>query len=93
MTKLFVSNIAFAAVESDLREFFSEAGYPPSSLKLILDRQTGQSKGYAFVEVQNGPGAIASLHARQFMGLRLRVQEAISGESGPRRYQRTHAAR
>jgi len=51
--KLYVGNLPFSATEDTLHEFFSQAGVNPSGVNLIRDRFTGQSRGFAFVEIAN----------------------------------------
>jgi RNA recognition motif-containing protein len=50
--KLYVGNLAYATTESDLRTLFAQAG-SVTSCELIKDRDTGQSKGFAFVTMSN----------------------------------------
>lgn len=50
--KLFVGNLSYSTTEDDLRELFTEAG-TIDSVDLIKDRNTGQSKGFAFVEMSS----------------------------------------
>ena len=49
-TKLFVGNLSFQTSENDLRELFAQAG-TVASVSLITERDTGRSKGFAFVEM------------------------------------------
>jgi len=51
-TKIYVGNLSYETTEDDLRTLFAEAG-TVSSVALIKDRDTGQSKGFAFVEMSN----------------------------------------
>jgi cold-inducible RNA-binding protein len=51
-TKLYVGNLSYDTTEEDLRTLFSQAG-TVSSVALIKDRDTGRSKGFAFVEMSN----------------------------------------
>ena len=53
MKKLYVGNLPFSATEDTLGEFFSQSGVNPSAVNLIRDRFTGQSRGFAFVEINN----------------------------------------
>jgi RNA recognition motif-containing protein len=46
--KLFVASLARDTTEQDLREFFE--GYKPGDIRIILDRETGQSRGFGFIE-------------------------------------------
>lgn len=54
--KLFVGNLSFETRESDLEQLFSEQG-KVLSVKLIMDRDTGRSKGFAFIEMGTGDEA------------------------------------
>lgn len=51
-TKIYVGNLSYETTEDDLRTLFTEAG-TVSSVALIKDRDTGQSKGFAFIEMSN----------------------------------------
>src|SRR5512138_63433 len=51
-TKLYVGNLSYSTTEDELRDLFSQAG-TVASVALIKDRDTGQSKGFAFVEMSN----------------------------------------
>src|SRR5574340_958129 len=87
--KLYVGNLPHAMTEEQLNTLFSEAGYV-SSAKIITDRQTGQPRGFAFVEMETkleGQKAISMLNGRQVEGRVLAVNEArpqARGGSGPR---------
>ncbi len=51
-TKIYVGNLSFATTEDELKELFAQAG-TVASVALIKDRDTGQSKGFAFIEMAN----------------------------------------
>ena len=51
-TKIYVGNLSYETTEEDLRSLFAQAG-TVASVALIKDRDTGQSKGFAFVEMSN----------------------------------------
>ena len=59
-TTLFVSNFPFATTENDLRAAF-EALCPITGIRIITDRQTGRSRGFAFVEVTEPAGADSAI--------------------------------
>jgi RNA recognition motif-containing protein len=62
-----------------LHEFFSQSGVNPSAVNLIRDRFTGQSRGFAFVEISNdeeADRAVNSLNGQNFGGRNLVVNEA-----------------
>lgn len=74
--KLYVGNLSFETTESDLKELFTRSG-PVESVRIITDRDTGRSKGFGFVEMQeNGDKAIAEVHGKEFNGRALTVNEA-----------------
>lgn len=54
--KLYVGNLSYATTEDELRALFTEVG-PVTSVTLITDRMTGQSKGFGFVEMETNKGA------------------------------------
>ncbi|MDQ6979715.1 MAG: RNA-binding protein [Mariprofundaceae bacterium] len=75
---IYVGNLSFRSSEDDLRDVFSEFG-EVESVKIITDRETGRSRGFAFVEMTNddgGANAIASLNGRDHLGRDLTVNEA-----------------
>jgi cold-inducible RNA-binding protein len=77
--KLYVGNLPFSATEDTLHEFFSQSGVNPSAVNLIRDRFTGQSRGFAFVEISNdeeADRAVNSLNGQNFGGRNLVVNEA-----------------
>lgn len=51
-TKIYVGNLAFSTTEEQLRTLFAQAG-AVTAVDLIKDRQTGESKGFAFVQMSN----------------------------------------
>ncbi len=85
--KLYVGNLPFSATEDELRDLFAQHG-EVHSVSLISDRETGQPRGFAFVEMddEGADAAIAALEQTQFGGRALRVNEARPREPrGPRR--------
>src|ERR1700740_3226265 len=77
--KLYIGNLPFSSTEDQLHEWFSQIGVTPSGVNLIRDRFTGQSRGFAFVEVSNDEDAdraINSLNGQNFGGRNLVVNEA-----------------
>lgn len=79
MKKLYVGNLPFSATEDSLQEYFTQAGVNPSAINLIRDRFTGQSRGFAFVEIANdeeADRAVNSLNGQNFSGRNLVVNEA-----------------
>jgi RNA recognition motif-containing protein len=76
--KLYVGNLSYEMTEEQLKELFSEAGNVASA-KIITDRQTGQPRGFGFVEMDTkaeGQKAISMLNGRNVDGRPLAVNEA-----------------
>ena len=76
--KLYVGNLSFDMTEPQLNTLFSEAGYVTSA-KIITDRQTGQPRGFGFVEMETkleGQKAISMLNGKNIDGRTLAVNEA-----------------
>jgi RNA recognition motif-containing protein len=82
--KLYVGNLAFGTTADDLREAFASHGNVTSA-QIVSDRETGRSRGFAFVEMADGAdAAIANLNGAQFQGRTLTVNEAKPREERPR---------
>ena len=78
-TKLYVGNLPYSAKEESLKEHFSSAG-SVASVKIIIDRETGSSKGFGFVEFENADdakAAIDKLSGQELKGRAIVVNEAI----------------
>lgn len=76
--KLYVGNLSYTTTEEGLNAKFSEFG-ALDSVNLIIDRETGRSKGFAFVEMANdeeAKSAIQALDGTEFDGRNIRVSEA-----------------
>lgn len=81
--KLYVGNLPFSATEEELTETFSKVG-SVGSVKIITDRDTGRSKGFAFIEMSSDDlamKAIESLNGQDFGGRSLKISEARPQES------------
>ncbi|MCC5868872.1 MAG: RNA-binding protein [Gammaproteobacteria bacterium] len=75
---IYVGNLPYNATEDELRQAFEAFGQV-SSVKIIMDRDTGRSKGFGFVEMptaSEGSQAIGSLNGSPMNGRPLRVNEA-----------------
>ena len=84
MKKLYVGNISFQTSEDDLREAFSQFG-TVSSAQVVMDRDTGRSRGFAFVEMADGgEQAVEAMNGAQMGGRTLTVNEARPKEERPR---------
>ncbi len=82
--KLYVGNLSFDCNDADLRQLFEQHGNV-SSVQIIMDRDTGRSKGFAFVEMasdQEAQQAIAALNGQSANGRPLTVNEARPKPAG-----------
>ena len=83
---IYVGNLSYNVTEDSLRSMFETFGSVVSA-KLIMDRDTGQSKGFGFVEMENnadGHKAIEGLNEKDNDGRSLRVNVAKPREQGNR---------
>jgi RNA recognition motif-containing protein len=83
--RLYVGNLPFDTDEEQLRTLFSEGGREVTEVKIITDRDTGRSRGFAFVEMasqEHADQAVQALNGMQLGGRALTVNEAR--EQAPR---------
>ena len=92
MTKLYVGNLPFTATEDGVRTLFAAHG-TVEKVSLITDRDTGQPRGFGFVEMSGSDAsrAMQALNGKDFDGRALKVNEAQDkggggGRGGPRRF-------
>jgi len=84
---IYVGNVSYQTDDSRLVELFSEFG-EVASARVINDRETGRSKGFGFVEMNDDTAATAAIEAlneKEVDGRTLRVNEARPREERPRR--------
>src|SRR3954470_719273 len=77
-TRLFVGNLSYQTMENDLQDYFSQAG-AVNSVNLMMDKMTGKSRGFAFIEFANADEAnkaIEEFHNKDFQGRALTVNIA-----------------
>jgi RNA recognition motif-containing protein len=75
---IYVGNLSYQMSEDELRDAFSAFG-DVSLVKILMDRETGRSRGFGFVEMPNqseGETAISNLNGKDLGGRALRVNEA-----------------
>src|SRR4051794_23015014 len=83
-TRLYVGNLSYNVTEPELREVFSEGGGNVVEVKVVMDRDTGRPRGFAFVEMgseQEASQAIQTLTGREIQGRAISVSEARARES------------
>lgn len=81
--KLYVGNLSFTSSEEEIKTMFSQFG-EVTSVTIIKDRDTGRSRGFGFVEMENADAAIAQLNGKEFGGRALTVNEAREREDRKR---------
>ncbi|RMH30743.1 MAG: RNA-binding protein [Planctomycetota bacterium] len=83
--KLYVGNLPYSMTDSELEGLFADFGQV-SSAKVIMDRETGRSRGFGFVEMEDEGGreAIEKMHGQDCEGRALVVNEARPREDRPR---------
>ena len=78
MTNIYVGNLSYEATEDDIRQAF-EAHGEVSSVSIIMDKMTGRSRGFGFVEMADagqGQAAISALNLQEIRGRAMTVNEA-----------------
>ena len=82
--KLYVGNLSFNTSNQDLNELFATIG-PVASANIIEDRDTGRSRGFGFIEMENqadGERAVTELSGKELDGRELKVNEAKPQTNG-----------
>jgi RNA recognition motif-containing protein len=84
---IYVGNLPYSATDPDLQELFEQHG-KVTSARVILDRMSGRSKGFGFIEMPEqgeAQAAIDALNGADFMGRAIRVNESQPKPAGERR--------
>jgi RNA recognition motif-containing protein len=77
--RLYVGNIPYQTTEAQLRALFEEGGGEVQEVKIVIDRETGRPRGFAFVELSTddqAEAAVGALNGKSFGGRPLTVSEA-----------------
>ena len=77
--RLYVGNLSYNVTEAELKEVFAEGGKNVAEVKIVLDRDTGRPRGFAFVEMGSdgeAAQAIETLNGREIQGRPINVCEA-----------------
>jgi RNA recognition motif-containing protein len=83
--RLYVGNLSYSVTEVDLRDAFSADGFEVAEVKVVMDRETGRPRGFAFVEMATEEGAqkaIENLNNRELQGRAMTVNEARERTGG-----------
>src|SRR5262252_9504402 len=78
-TRLYVGNLSYNVTEGELRDVFAEGGRNVVEVKIVMDRDTGRPRGFAFVEMgsdDEASQAIQTLSGREIQGRAINVSEA-----------------
>jgi RNA recognition motif-containing protein len=96
MKKIYVGNLSWDTTETELRHLFESSG-PVATAAVVMDRDTGRSRGFGFVEMEDGDAerAIQKFNGREVGGRNLNVSEArAKDDRAPRpnggRYERSN---
>ncbi|MBN2579539.1 MAG: RNA-binding protein [Pirellulales bacterium] len=87
MSSIYVGNLAHSATEDDLRDAFGQFG-EVATVNIIMDRETGRPRGFAFVEMNNNDeanNAIQQLNLKEICGRSVTVNPARPKTERPRR--------
>ena len=89
-TNLYIGNLSYDASEESLAELFESEGYTVVRVNVVKDRETGRSRGFAFVELEgvDARTVIDALNGRQLQGRSLKIdaaRERAGGGGGGRR--------
>lgn len=79
MARLFVGNLPYSANETELQDFFSQAGFAVDTVDVMRDRFSGEARGFAFVEMNDEAAAqqaIQTCNGRDLGGRALVINEA-----------------
>lgn len=85
MTNIYVGNLSFRATEDEIRQAFARFGQV-SKVSIIVDRETGRSRGFAFVEMPSedeAKAAVEALNQQEVAGRRISCNEAKPREERP----------
>lgn len=77
---IYIGNLSYEVKESDLQKLIEEHG-KVISVKLIIDKNSGRSKGFGFIEMENdaeAKAAIQALDGKDFQGRPIAIKEAIA---------------
>ena len=83
--RLYVGNLAFSTTEDTLRSAFSQDGRTVVEVKIVTDRDTGQARGFAFVEMSSpaeAQAAISACNGQSLDGRTIKVSEAQERSGG-----------
>ncbi len=86
--KLFVGNLPYNTTDEQMKEFFQQAGTVVSA-QVVVDKMTGRSKGFGFVEMSSGEeaqNAVDTLNNKDFNGRPISVSEARPKPAGAGRF-------
>ncbi|HED09115.1 MAG TPA: RNA-binding protein [Caldithrix abyssi] len=84
---IYVGNLSYDMTDEELQQVFEEYG-PVTKVNIIIDRDSGRSKGFGFVEMEStddGEKAIQELDGQEIKGRSLKVNQARPREERPRR--------
>ncbi|MCK6460039.1 MAG: RNA-binding protein, partial [Planctomycetes bacterium] len=87
-SRIFVGNLSFDTSEQDLHDLFAGDNRPVEKVSIVTDRESGRSRGFAFVEMGAGAdtaAVIAAMNGTELHGRQLNVSQAHERAERPRR--------
>lgn len=85
--RIFIGSLSYQATEEDIYEAFEQGGCPVTQVKIITDRDTGKSKGFAFAECES-PDVLQQMNEQDICGRNVLVNEARPKADGAARGRR-----
>ena len=85
MKKLYVGNLPYQGTESELTDWFTQAGVTVDAITIVRDQYSGEARGFGFVEINDdakAEQAIQACHGKDFLGRTLVVNEARPPRTG-----------
>ncbi|HWM93360.1 MAG TPA: RNA-binding protein [Thermoanaerobaculia bacterium] len=83
--RLYVGNLSYSVTDNDLRDAFTDGGYEVVDVKIVMDRDAGRPRGFAFVELatdEEATRAIEQMNGRDLQGRSLNISEARERTGG-----------
>lgn len=85
MTRLFCGSLQWEVTEDDIVKAFTAMGHPPTEVKVVLDKDTGRSRGFGFATVENGQQCMDELNGMQLLGREITLSVATEKSRPARR--------
>lgn len=87
--RLYIGNLPYDIDENRLLQIFQEWGFTPSRPHVVIDRDTGRPKGFAFIELatqDEAQNAVAQMNGQNIDGRAVKIDHAVERSSGDKRW-------